>query len=95
MVGIAHDVPAGAPRSTEELLDLLVLQGNFESYSSLLVEYQSGCTLLPWEHRHAALEPATPSQPVPECHGWPMRAAPGAWICRVDGAVRMTTRRAA
>ena len=87
VVGVANDVPDGAPESTEELLDLLVLRGDFEAYSSLLALYENGSTLLPWEHRHQAIEPPSPDQEVPECHGWPMRAAPGVWICRVDGDV--------
>lgn len=85
VVGVAKDVPDGAPESTEELLDLLVTRGEFEAYSSLLALYESGSTLLPWEHRHQAIEPPTLDQLVPECHGWPMRAAPGVWICRADG----------
>lgn len=87
ILGIAGDVPAGAPTSTPELLNLLAARGDMHTYSTVLVRYQSGCLELPWEHLHRAIEPASMIAPedVPDCHGWPMRAAPGAWICRVDG----------
>ena len=85
--GTALDVPEGAPTSTPELLDLLAGRGDMHTYSTVLVRYQNGHLQLPWEHMHRAIEPASTLAPehVPECHGWPMRAAPGAWICRVDG----------
>lgn len=90
--GIAEDVPAGAPADTPALLELLAGAGDMEAYSSVLARYQLGDTLLPWEHRHRAIEPASQIAPddVPECHGWPMRAAPGAWICRIDGMITRT-----
>lgn len=89
ITGIAGDVPTGAPTSTPQLLELLAEHGDMEAYSSVLVRYQLGDTLLPWEHHHRAVEPASQIAPedVPTCHGWPMRAAPGAWICRVDHAI--------
>jgi len=67
-----------------------------EAYSSILARYQLGDMLLPWEHHHRAIEPASRITPdkVPECHGWPMRAAPGAWICRIDGTITRTDRAA-
>lgn len=85
--GTAGDVPAGAPTSTPELLDLLAARGDMHTYSTLLVRYQSGHLELLWEHLHRVVEPVSKIAPddVPECHGWPMRAAPGAWICRVGG----------
>lgn len=89
IVGTAEDVPAGAPTSTRELLELLAARGDMHSYSTVLARYQLGHLELPWEHLHRAVEPASEIDPadVPECHGWPMRAAPGAWICRVDGTI--------
>lgn len=89
IVGTAEDVPAGAPSSTPELLELLAERGDMHSYSTVLARYQLGHLELPWEHLHRAIEPASEIAPagVPECHGWPMRAAPGAWICRVDGTI--------
>lgn len=89
IVGTAEDVPAGAPTSTPELLELLAAQGDMHSYSTVLTRYQLGHLELPWEHLHRAVEPASEIDPddIPECHGWPMRAAPGAWICRVDGTI--------
>lgn len=89
IVGTAEDVPAGAPTSTPELLELLAAQGDMHTYSTVLARYQLGHLELPWEHLHRAVEPASEIAPadVPECHGWPMRAAPGAWICRVDGTI--------
>lgn len=94
LTGIAADVPAGAPTDTPALLELLAEAGDMEAYSSVLARYQLGDTLLPWEHHHRAIEPASRIAPdeVPECHGWPMRAAPGAWICRIDGSVTRTGR---
>lgn len=87
--GIVGDVPAGAPTRTPELLELLAARGDMHSYSTVLVRYRMGHLELPWEHLHRAIVPASEIDPedVPECHGWPMRAAPGAWICRVDGAI--------
>lgn len=89
--GIADDVPDCAPTSTPKLLELLAERGDIEAYSSVLARYQLGDTLLPWEHHHRAVEPASQIDPedVPTCHGWPMRAAPGAWICRVDHAITL------
>lgn len=89
ITGLAGDVPAGAPTSTPQLLELLAERGDMEAYSSVLARYQLGDTLLPWEHHHRAVEPASQIDPedVPTCHGWPMRAAPGAWICRIDHAI--------
>ncbi|MGP9843319.1 hypothetical protein [Brachybacterium sp. 107] len=89
IVGTVEDVPAGAPTNTPELLELLAAQGDMHSYSTVLARYQLGHLELPWEHLHRAVEPASMIDPqdVPECHGWPMRAAPGAWICRVDGTI--------
>lgn len=89
IVGTAEDVPAGAPNSTPELLELLAERGDMHSYSTVLARYQLGHLDLPWEHIHRAIEPASTIDPqdVPECHGWPMRAAPGVWICRVDGTI--------
>jgi len=89
ITGIAGDVPDGAPTSTPQLLELLAVRGDMEAYSSVLARYQLGDTLLPWGHHHRAVEPASHIDPedVPTCHGWPMRAAPGAWICRADGAI--------
>lgn len=89
IVGTAEDVPAGAPTNTPELLELLAERGDMHSYSTVLARYQLGHLDLPWEHIHRAIEPASTIDPqdVPECHGWPMRAAPGAWICRVDGTI--------
>ena len=94
--GIAEDVPAGAPADTPALLDMLAEAGDMEAYSSILARYQLGDMLLPWEHHHRAIEPASRITPdkVPECHGWPMRAAPGAWICRIDGTITRTDRAA-
>ena len=91
-IGIAEDVPAGAPADTPALLELLAGAGDMEAYSSVLAPYQLGDTLLPWEHRHRAIKPASQISPddVPECHGWPMRAALAAWICRIDGSVTRT-----
>lgn len=87
--GIAGDVPDGAPTSTPELLELLAARGDMHSYSTVLTRYQLGHLELPWEHLHRAIEPASEinSEHMPECHGWPMRAAPGAWICRIDGSI--------
>ena len=87
--GIAGDVSAGAPAKTPELLDLLAARGDMHTYATVLVRYQSGCLELPWEHLHRAIEPDSKIAPeaVPVCHGWPMRAAPRAWICRVDGEI--------
>lgn len=89
IVGTADGVPAGAPTNTPELLELLAAQGDMHSYSTVLAHYQLGHLELPWEHLHRAVEPASTVDPqnVPVCHGWPMRAAPGAWICRVDGII--------
>lgn len=89
ITGSAEDVPAGAPTSTPQLLDLLAERGAMEAYSIVLARYQSGHWQLPWEHLHRAVEPNSEISPedVPDCHGWPMRAAPGAWICRVDRTV--------
>lgn len=89
IVGTAEDVPAGAPTNTPELLELLAERGDMHSYSTVLARYQLGHLELPWEHLHRAVEPASEIDPrdVPECHGWPMRAAPGAWIRRVDGII--------
>lgn len=87
ITGTVGDVPAGAPTSTPELLDLLAARGNMHAYSTVLTRYQLGELELPWEHLHRAAEPASTIDPqdVPDCHGWPMRAAPGVWICRIDG----------
>lgn len=87
--GTAEGVPAGAPTSTPDLLELLAARGDIHTYSIVLVRYQNGFLELPWEHLHRAIEPATQIAPeqVPDCHGSPMRAAPGAWICRVDGEI--------
>lgn len=89
IVGTAEDVPPGAPTNTPELLELLAARGDMHSYSTVLARYQLGQLELPWEHLHRAVEPASTIDPqdVPECHGWPMRAAPGASICRVDGTM--------
>ncbi|MGP4915608.1 hypothetical protein ACTXJ9_07880 [Brachybacterium tyrofermentans] len=89
IVGTAEDVPAGAPTNTPELLEFLAARGDMHSYSTVLARYQMGHLELPWEHLHRAVEPASESdtRDVPECHGWPMRAAPSAWICRVDGTI--------
>lgn len=89
IVGTAEGVPAGAPTNTPELLELLAERGDMHSYSTVLARYQLGHLDLPWEHIHRAIEPDSTIDPqdVPECHGWPMRAAPGAWICRVDGTI--------
>lgn len=89
IVGTAEGVPTGAPTNTPELLELLAERGDMHSYSTVLARYQLGHLDLPWEHLHRAIEPASTIDPqvVPECHGWPMRAAPGAWICRVDGTI--------
>ena len=89
IVGTAEDVPAGAPTSTPEPLELLAARGDMHSYSTVLARYQQGHLELPWEHLHRAIEPASTIDPqdVPDCHEWPMRAAPGAWICRVDGTI--------
>jgi hypothetical protein len=89
IVGTAEGVPAGAPTNTPELLELLAERGDMHSYSTVLACYQLGHLDLPWEHLHRAVEPASTIDPqdVPECHGWPMRAAPSAWICRVDGTI--------
>lgn len=89
VTGIAGDVPAGAPTSVPQLLDLLSERGDMETYSSVLARYQLSDTLLPWEHHHRAVEPTSQITPddVPTCHGWPMRAAPGAWICRVESTI--------
>ncbi|WP_394216998.1 hypothetical protein [Brachybacterium vulturis] len=82
-------MPDGAPTSTPELLELLAARGDMHSYSTVLARYQLGHLELPWEHLHHAVEPTSEIDPqdVPDCHGWPMRAAPGAWICRVDGTI--------
>lgn len=89
IVGTAKGVPAGAPTNTPELLELLAERGDMHSYSTVLARYQLGHLELPWEHIHRAIEPASTIDPqdVPVCHGWPMRAAPGAWICRIDGTI--------
>lgn len=89
IVGTAKDVPPGAPTSTPELLELLAARGDMHTYSTVLASYQLGHLELPWEHLHRAAEPASTIDPqdVPECHGWPMRVAPGVWICRVDGTI--------
>lgn len=89
ITGVAGDIPDGAPASTPQLLELLADRGDMEAYSTVLARYQLGDTLLPWEHHHRAVEPVSQIDPedVPTCHGWPMRAAPGAWICRVDHAI--------
>lgn len=88
-VGATAGVPAGAPTNTPGLLELLAVRGDMHAYSTVLTSYQMGSLELPWEHLHRAIEPASQIDPedVPECHGWPMRAAPGAWICRVAGTI--------
>src|SRR5699024_9845187 len=88
ITGVAGDVPDGAPTSTPTLLQLLADRGDTQGVSTALARYQPGDSLLPWAHHHRAVEPASRTAPedVPTCHGWPMPAAPGAWICRVDHA---------
>jgi len=89
MVGTAAGVPDGAPTNTPELLELLAVGGDMHAYSAVLTSYQMGHLELPWEHLHRAVEPASRIDPrdVPECHGWPMRAAPDAWVFRVEGTI--------
>ncbi|UQN30500.1 hypothetical protein [Brachybacterium kimchii] len=87
----AH-VPEDAPTTWIDLLDHAEsLHDGLETYSTLLALFETGGGIqpLPWQHRHRAIEPPTKIDPreVPQCHGWPMRLAPGAWICRVDGEV--------
>lgn len=88
ITGTVGDIPASAPTSTPELLDLLAARGAMHAYSMVLARYQLGALELPWEHLHRVIEPPSTIDPrdVPNCHGWPMRAAPGVWICRIDGA---------
>lgn len=89
IVGTTADVPADAPTNTPELLELLAARGDMHSYSTILARFQQGHVELPWEHPHRAVEPVSTIalEDVPECHGWPMRAAPAAWVCRVDGTI--------
>lgn len=85
-VGTTKPVLDGAPKSWPELLEHLEANGSAESYSLALTRYQAfPLQPLPWEHRHEAIVPPSIEQEIPECHGRPMRAAPGAWICRLDG----------